>query len=92
MDLVNEQDRRLTGIGQAVGGAGQDAAHVGHIRLDAAEPLELVPRVRRDNLSQRSFARARRAVEDERLDAIRLDGPAQQFAGPEDMRLSDKLA
>ena len=33
-----------------------------------------------------------RAVEDERLDAVRLDGPAQQLARAEDMRLADKLA
>ena len=92
VDFVNEQDGGLPLVLQPVGRQGQHAAHVGHVGFHAAQPLELAPGLPGDDLRQGSLARARRAVEDQRLNAIRLDGPAQQLARPEDMRLADKLA
>ena len=64
MDFVDEQNCRLARVGQAMDGAGQHAAHVGDVGLDAAEPLKTVLRARGDDMGERGFARARWSVED----------------------------
>ena len=71
--------------------AGQHPAHVGHVGFHAAEPLELAPRLAGDDLRQRSLAGARRPVENQGLDAVGLDGAAQQLAGSQDMRLAGEF-
>ena len=91
VDLVNEQDGGLALVLHPVGGGAQHPAHVGDVGFHAAQPLELAARLPGDDLRQGSLPRARRPVEDERLDAIRLNGAAQQLPRPEDMRLADKL-
>ena len=42
----------------------------------------------RDDLRERSFARSRRTVKDQRLDAVGLDGAAKQLARRQDVRLA----
>ena len=59
MDFVDEQNRGLAGVFQAIGRGGQNAAHVGDIRFHAAEPLEFAFGLARDDLGERSFAGAR---------------------------------
>jgi len=92
MDFINEQDRGLVFVGEPVGGGGQHAAHIGDVGFNPAQPLELIAGLAGDNLRQRRLAGARRAVEDQRLDAIRLNGAAQQLPRPQDVRLADELA
>ena len=92
VDFVNEQNRGLPLVLQPVRRRGQHAAHVGHVGFHAAQPLELALGLAGDDLRQRSFAGARRAVKDQRLDAVGLDGAAQQLARAEDVRLADELA
>ena len=50
VNLIDEQNGGLAGIGQAIGRCRQDAAHVGHVRLHAAEPLKFVLGVMCDQL------------------------------------------
>ena len=45
----------------------------------------------RDDLRERRFTGAGRAVEDERLDAIGFNRAAQQLSWPEDVRLPGEL-
>src|SRR6266511_3004217 len=87
MDFVNEKDGGLARVGQAIGRAGEHAAHVGDVGLDAAEPLEAVLRARGDDLRQGGFARAGRSVKEERLDAIGLYGATEELARGQDVRL-----
>src|SRR5579884_1253748 len=89
MDFVDEQNGRLAFVGETVCRAGKHAPHVGDIRFHAAEPLELAARLPRDNLRQRSLARARWSVKDQRLDAVGLNGAPEQLAGTENVRLPD---
>ena len=91
MDFVNEQDGRRADVFEAVGGGGEHAAHVGHVGFHAAEPLELALGLPRDDLCERGFARARRPVKNQRLNAIRINGAAEQLAGREDVRLPDEF-
>jgi hypothetical protein len=91
VNLVNEQNGGLPGVFQAIGRRRQHPAHIGHIGLDTAEAVKLAARLPRNDLSQRSFARARRPVKNDRLDAISLDGAAQQLSRGQDMFLSGKF-
>ena len=88
VNFVNEQDGRLPRVFQAVACRRQHPAHVGHIGFHAAEPFKFAAGLPGDDLGQGSFARAGRPVENERLNAIRLNGPAQQLSGRQDMRLA----
>jgi hypothetical protein len=87
MDLVNEQDGGLAGVFETVLRGGENAAHVGDVGFHAAEALELALGLPRDDLREGGFARAGRAVEDQRLDAVGFDGAAQELAGREDVLL-----
>jgi len=61
VDFVNEENGGLAGVFQAVRRASQHTAHVGHVGFHTAQPLELALGVPRDDLRERSFARARRS-------------------------------
>ena len=91
MNLVDKQERWLAGIGQPIGRDRQHAPHLGHIRLDATEPLEFVFRLLSNDLGQGSFARARRTVKNERLNAVGFDGAPEKLARGQNMCLADKF-
>ena len=88
MNFVNEQNRRLAGVFQAVGGGGQNAAHVGDVGFHAAQALEFAFGLARDDLRERGFAGAGRPVKNQRLNAVGFDGAAQQLSRRENMRLA----
>jgi len=44
-----------------------------------------------DDSRQGCLARSRRAVKDERLNSVRLDGASEKLTGPEDMGLTDEF-
>jgi hypothetical protein len=87
VDFVDEQNGALAGIFLAIAGGGKDAPHVGDIGFDTAEAFELAPRLIRDDLRERSFAGAGRAVENQRLNAIGFNSAAKKLAGREDVFL-----
>src|SRR5260221_7570510 len=92
MNLINEEDSRAIGVLDPIGCGRKDAAHVGHVGLDAAEPLEFAAGLACDDLGERSFSRAGRAVENEGLNPVGFNGAAKQLARSQDMALADKLA
>ncbi len=89
MDFVDEKDGGFAGVFEAVGGATEDAAHVGNVGFNAAEAFEFGFGLAGDNLRQGSFARAGWSEKDERLDAIGFDGAAQELPPGEDVFLAD---
>ena len=91
VDFIDEKQRRRPGVGQAVGGRGQDPAHVRDIGLHTAQALKPAPGLIGDDLCQAGLAGARRAKENQRLDAVRLDGATQQLARRENMPLAHVL-
>ena len=91
VNLIDEQDGGLPRILQAIGRQRQDPSHFRHVRFNAAQPFEFIPRAGGNDLSEGSFARAWGAVEDERLDPVSLYGPAQELARTQDVRLAHKV-
>ena len=87
MDFVNEKNGRLAGIFKAVRGDGQNTPHVGDVGFHAAQAFKFAFGLAGDDLRERSFAGAGRAVKDERLDAVGFDGPAEKLAGREHVGL-----
>ena len=88
VDFVDEEDGADAGGLEAIGGAGDDAAHIRDAALDAAEALETGFGGLGDDLGQGGFADAGRAEEDDRGDAVGLDGAAEELAGAEDVLLA----
>ncbi len=66
VDFVDEENRPDAAGLEAIGRAGDHAAHVRHAALDPAESLEPGLRGLGDNLGQRRLARAGRPEEDDR--------------------------
>src|ERR1043166_3780715 len=91
MNLVDEQDGWLAGIRQTVGGARENSAHVRDVRFHAAQSLEFVLCLAGDDVRERRLACAGRAVEDEGLNPIGLDGAAEELTGSENVGLADEL-
>ena len=87
MDLVNKKQRRAAGVLQSIGGAAEDAPHLGDITLHSTETLELTFGSIGNDLRQRGFTGAGRAVENQRLNAVSFNG-AQRHAGFENVLLA----
>src|SRR6266404_6202549 len=64
MDLVDEQDRLLTGCAKPICRSSDDAPHFGDIALHAAQPHELRVRHVRNYVRERGFSGAGRTRED----------------------------
>ncbi len=91
MDFVDEQNCRQAGVFLAIGGGGEDAAHVGDVGFDAAKALEFAAGLVGNDLREGRFAGAGWAVENEGLDAVGFDGAAEQLAGSEDVFLAGEF-
>ena len=87
VNFVDEQNRLVAFVGQTIRRRRDDAAQIRHVALHAAQPLKARGRRQRDDLRERRLPRARRAEENDRRNAIRLDRPAQQLARREQMLL-----
>ena len=91
VDLVDEENRALIaelGVGARLFDLG---ANLGHVGFDPVEGLKAGSRAVRDHPREGGLARARWAVEDERGEAVRFDGPAEQFALTQDVLLTGDL-
>ena len=87
MNFVNEQQCRAAGVFEAVGRAAEDAAHLGDITFHATKTFKLTFSSIGDDLRKRSFTGAGRAIKDQRLNTIGLNGAPQQHPGFEDVLL-----
>lgn len=86
VDLVDEKEGGLAGVGEAVGGSGEHPAHLGDIGFDAAQAFEPAAGLAGDDLGERGFARAGWSVKDRGLDAIGFDaGAPEQLSGRQDI-------
>ena len=52
MNFIDEQDRGLVGVLEAIGCCGKHSAHFGDVGFHAAEPFELAPGLPGDDLRQ----------------------------------------
>jgi hypothetical protein len=91
MDLVEEQDRALIALAQAVPGSFDRLADVLHARRHGRHLFEC-PRGRSgDGQRQRRLPGAGRAPEDRRCQAVLLDQPSQWSTGTDEMVLTDDI-
>ena len=88
VDFVDEEDGFFLGVGESMGGGGDDFAEVGEITFDAAEAFEAGAGGGGDNFCEGGFASAWGAEEDDGGDAIGIDGAAEEFSWGEDVRLA----
>src|SRR5688500_11677913 len=91
MDLVEEEDRALTNVREAVLCFVEDLAHLFHSDGGSVHFLEVALRVVRDQLRERRLPGARRAVKDDTAEAIRLEHAAEELALAEEVLLADEL-
>ena len=91
MDFIDEQNGWLTFIFEAIGGRGEDAAHVGHVRFHTAEALEFTFGLAGDDLRERGFSGAGWSVKNKGLNAVGFNGAAEELAGTENMRLTNEF-
>src|SRR5437764_7559302 len=91
MDLVDEQDRLLSGSSKAIRCRGNDAPHFGHVTFHAADSNEFGVSHLGNDAGQRGFSAAGRSREYHRWQTICFDCAPQKFAGPENVLLTDKF-
>ena len=89
--LVEEQDRALAPLAEAVLGPGRGLAHVLHRGGHRGELLEGLRRGAGDELGDRGLAGARRPPEDHRRQPVGLDQRPQRAAGAEQVLLADDV-
>jgi hypothetical protein len=91
MNFVDEQNCGLAFIFETIGSGGEDAAHIGDVGFNTAEALEFVFGLKSDDLGERSFSGAGRAIKNEGLNAIGFDGATKKLARREDVGLTDEI-
>src|SRR4051812_28052394 len=91
MNFVDEKDGGLPLVFQTVGRACEYPPHIGDVRFNPTETLKFALRLMGNNLGERSFARARRTVKDERLNAVRFDGASKKLSRRENVGLANKI-
>ena len=91
VDLVDEQQRPLAGGRKPIVGLGQDFAQLLHAAGHRADLAEMAAGGAGQQSGQRGFARARRAVENHRAQAVGRQQPPQQLPFAEKMPLADEL-
>ncbi len=83
VDFIEEEDGSLAGGAEAVFGGFENGADFLHARAGGVELLEMAFAVVGDELRQRRLSSAGRAVEDDAVDPIGLEHPAEEFSGAE---------
>ena len=91
MDLVDEQDRFLSGSAETICRRGNHATHFGDVAFHAADPDKLGVRHLGDNVRERCFAAAGRTGENHGRQAISFDRAPQKFSRRENMFLADEF-
>ncbi|OQA43300.1 MAG: hypothetical protein BWY52_01914 [Chloroflexi bacterium ADurb.Bin325] len=89
--LVHKEDGALAELAAALLGLCDGLADIVDAREHRVDGDEMAARGIGDDACEGRLARARRPVEDERAELIRLDRAAQQAARPHDVRLADEL-
>jgi hypothetical protein len=91
MNFVDEKNGGLAFVFEPVGGCGKNAAHIGDVGFNTAKALEFVFCLSSNDLGERSFASARRAVKNQRLNAIGFDGATKELTRGENVGLADEI-
>ena len=78
VDFVDEEQGGFAGVAQPVISPLQNPSHLGQIGFDGIELFETGLRACRDDLGQGGFTGSGRPKEDEGLDAVGIDGAAEQ--------------
>jgi len=91
MNFVDEKNCGLAFVFETVGSGGQDAPHICDIGFNATEALEFVFCLSSDDLGERSFAGAGRAIENERLNSVGFDCATKKLARGENVGLTDEI-
>ena len=91
VDLVEEEDRFVSLLFQQFAGFGEDFAHLLEVRGDGVERLEPPLRLGGNDVRQRRLPTPRRAVEDQRADAVGQQHAPEQLPRPEEVLLPDVL-
>ena len=91
VDLVEEEDRALAVLAEAVAGPLERVADVLHAGAHRAELLEGLAGVGGDGLGQGGLARARRPPQDHRRQPVGLDEGPERLARAEQVVLADDV-
>ncbi len=89
--LVDEQNRPLSVQPEPIVGTVDGSADVFDAREDGVEREEVFGRTPGDDASERRLPRSRRTVEQQARHPVGFDGATQQFARPQDVRLTGEL-
>jgi hypothetical protein len=91
MDLIDEQDRLLSGRAEAIRRRSDDAAHLGNVAFHATDSNEFSVGHLGNDPCQCGLSASGRAGEDHRRQAIGFNRAPQQFTGAKNVFLADKL-
>ena len=91
VDFVEEEDRPLAEVFEVLAGLGQDFADFLDAGGDRVHRLEAALGVVGDDVRERGLSGPRRAVEDQRGEAVGEQHSPEQLAGPEEVFLPDEL-
>ena len=91
VDFVDEQQCPLPGGREPIGGLGDDFPQFLHTAGDGADLMKMALRGAGQEACERGFARAGRAVEDDRPEPIGRQQSPQQFPFAEKVLLPDEL-
>ena len=89
--LVEEEDRALAVLAEAIAGAGDDLAHVLDARAHRRQRFERLGGDAGDEPGDRCLARAGRSPQHDRRQAVALDQDPQRTSRPEQVLLPDDL-
>ena len=91
MNLINKEDRPLSGRAETITGRGEHTAHFADVAFHPANPNKFGMGQLRNHARQGGLAAAGRPVENHRGQTISFDRPAQQFARRKNVLLADKF-
>ena len=89
VNLINEENGLLGGVLKTVRSLGDHTTDVRHIALNPAQTLESGARRGGDDLGKTRLPNARRPIQNDRRNSIRLNRAAQEFPWAKDVPLAD---
>jgi hypothetical protein len=91
MNFIQEQYRSLAAVPESLAGGFEDGANFLDADGSGIDLLEMALGICGDELRQSRFAGARRAIEDHAGQPIGFEHSTKEFAGAQEMLLSDKF-
>jgi hypothetical protein len=91
MYFIDKQDRGLAFVFQSIRRGRKHPPHIGDVGFNAAESLKSALCLTGYDLREGCFACARRAVKNERLNAVGFYGATQELSGRKDVTLPNEL-